>query len=78
MMIPLCELDWGFFFSKNENIKVGGSVFSCLFVKINHSDEKCYDLRLWGQKLSLFPEIFVLRIAECSLAVKSGHFVFMQ
>lgn len=35
----------GFFFSKNENIKVGGSVLlSCLFVKINHSDEKCCDL----------------------------------
>ncbi|XP_075866539.1 exocyst complex component 2 isoform X3 [Microcebus murinus] len=37
----------GIFFSKNENVKVGGSVlFSCLFVKINHPDEKCCDLRL--------------------------------
>lgn len=74
----------GIFLSKNENVKVGGPVlFSCLFVKINHPDEKCCDLSLWGQMSSLFPEIFVLRIAKCYLAVKKwlfvegGCFVFM-
>lgn len=46
MIVTVYELEVDFFFSKNENVKVGGSVlFSCLFVKINHLDEKC-DLRL--------------------------------
>lgn len=47
VIVPFCELEMDFFSSKNENVKVGGSVlFSCLFVKINHPDEKCCDLRL--------------------------------
>lgn len=58
MMVPVHELDWDFFF-KIENVRVGGCVlFSCLFVKINHPDEKCCDLRLKGQMSSLFPESF--------------------
>ena len=77
---PVHELDWDFFL-KIENVRVGGYVlFSCLFVKINHPDEKC-DLR---SKCRVYFQKFLVencKVFSCSkklVFVESGHFVFMQ
>lgn len=77
MMLPVHKLAWFFFFFfKNENVRVGGSVlFSCLFVKINHPADKWCDLGFEAKCLVYFQKFFMFIIAR---SVESRHSIFIQ